>query len=239
MAKGIMWQWLKQNYKVALVCFVAFTWCSALVLSRSVWTGSGTYLFLGFNLGLAAFPLMFSTLAVTTGKRALRILYGCLWLLFFPNAPYIITDLMHLKTVSGAPVWFDVLMICSCAGTGLAFAYISLAEVHGAFVRHGSRKIGGAMVVFVCFAAAFGIYLGRFLRWHSVHLFSSPISILSDIADRFFNPTLHPRTWAFTLGFGTLLLLGYWFLKAGAHVLVERQLQFQSTGRTVPRNEGS
>lgn len=211
-----MQEWLRRNWKLASLFALAFTWCSALVLARVVWTWNRDYLFLGFNLGLAGLPMLFSVLASRSRARVLQFGFGCLWLLFFPNAPYIVTDLIHLKALGGAPIWYDILMISSCAGTGLAFGYFSLVEMQNAVSRDNRFALGWTLAVLVCFAAAFGIYLGRFLRWHSVHAFVSPLSLISDIVDRFIHPFAHPRTWGFTLGFGMLLLLGYLILKIGA-----------------------
>ena len=193
-----------------LVCF-AFLACGSLMTGRILLTRSFNYLFLPFNLILAAIPILFSTLFTRAERLGARGCFAALWLLFFPNAPYIVTDLTHLPRIggaNGAPLWFDILLVAFYAGAGLIFGYVSLLQVQHSIAVNFPR-LGWGVAVISCFLAGFGIYLGRFLRWHSVHIFLEPIPLFLDIIDRFANPLSHPRTWGVTIGFGSLILFGY------------------------------
>lgn len=92
------------------------------VVVRSVYVGHPSFLFLLWNLLLAAFPLLFAFLAARNagkGNRRGRVIaWGALWLLFFPNAPYIITDFVHLGSWGESPLWLDAVVIGSFAWTG-------------------------------------------------------------------------------------------------------------------------
>lgn len=199
----------------------AFIACGALLSGRIILTRSLDYLFLPFNLVLAALPIAFSILFAHARKSGRRLCFAVLWLLFFPNAPYIITDLIHLARIggaNGAPLWFDVLLVASYAGAGLIFGYVSLLQMQNSLAANFPRASWGISVL-SCFLAGFGIYLGRFLRWHSVHVFLDPVPLLLDVLDRFASPLSHPRTWGVTLGFGSLILFGYLGLLATAKLV--------------------
>jgi len=195
-----------------LLLGLASFWCGILIFGRIFWTAKLGYGFLAFNLVLAGIPLCFSTLMQFQKSRALRILTGVAWLLFFPNAPYIITDFVHLKSRMEAPLWFDVLLLASCSATGLALGYASMLQIHDALSRAGRHVLGWLVVGCSSFLAGFGIYLGRFLRWHSIDIIRNPVELALDIGHRLIFPWQHPRTWGVTLGFGVLLLLGYLFV---------------------------
>ena len=66
-----------------------------------------------------------------------------------------------------------------------------------------------AISVVLMFAGSFGIYIGRYLRWNSWDILTSPFQLLYDIGDRFVNPFAHPRTWGMTLLMGVFLNILY------------------------------
>src|SRR5258708_9092653 len=113
--------------------------CVFLLMIRVARSGSIYYIFLAWNIFLAAIPLFASSMLGAMVKRNSPVLFQlgcfCLWLLFLPNAPYIITDLIHLKPRPPVPLWYDLALIISCAGTGLLMGYLSLADVHPILCR--------------------------------------------------------------------------------------------------------
>jgi uncharacterized membrane protein len=187
-------------------------WSSSLIVLRIERTGSGYYLFLIWNLFLAGIPLVASTcLRLARHYRLPLILQaGCLgiWLLFLPNAPYILTDLLHLTTRSPAPAWFDLALLLSCAGTGVLLGYLSLMDVHDIVAKSLGAAIGWVLALSSLLLTGFAIYLGRFLRWNSWDVLTRP-AILFDIADGLLHPSSHLRPFAVTLIFGAIFALGY------------------------------
>src|SRR5262245_49330326 len=85
----------------------------ALVGARIIWTGNPRYALLVWNLFLAWLPLVFAMLACDRYQDESRRSWGFLglatsWLLFFPNAPYIFTDLIHLNGYFYPHFWVDL-----------------------------------------------------------------------------------------------------------------------------------
>jgi len=199
----------EKRLKFALLLTLFLLWCAALVFFRIIRTRSLGYGFLIPNLFLAALPLFFSTAVTLSSNVRWKISFGAFWLLFFPNAPYIITDLVHLSKVGTTTLWYDILLVTSCACAGLAMGYASLVQIHNELLKIRRPWFGWSAVLASSFLAGFGIYLGRFERWHSIDLFRHPIALSADILDRFINPWSHPRTWGVTIGFGIFLTFLY------------------------------
>ena len=135
-----------------------------LVAGRVLMTGRLTFLFLIWNLFLALIPFGLSTmLGAARGPLKARILLpvGAAWLLFFPNAPYILTDLFHLETRLGVPLWYDLALILSCAWNGLMLAYASLSDMQRLVQQRLGFWSGWAFATVALLLSSFGIYLGR------------------------------------------------------------------------------
>ena len=143
------------------------------------------------------------------------------WLLFFPNAPYIFTDLLHLRLKLGMPTWFDLLLIFSFAWNGLILGYLSLMDMEHLVAQKFNRLAACLFSLAALAGAAFGIYLGRFLRWNSWDILTDPFALALDIGHRLLHPFQHPRTLGFTLACAALLIGGY----ATLHILAQAQRQ--------------
>ena len=199
-------------FPLPLLAVLATGWCCAWLAGRVFLTGGGHYAFLVWNLFLAAIPLVWSRLLCRESRAWRFWAFAVAWLLFFPNAPYVLTDFVHLhaKAHPNVPAWFDVGLLANFGILALAFGLVSLRQVHGALERRVGT-VAAALIVSACtLLAGFGIYLGRFLRWNSWDVLARPWALAADIADRFLHPFDHPRTWAFTLMYGGSLLLLYW-----------------------------
>ena len=183
-----------------------------LVLGRVIMTGQGRFLFLIWNLFLAVVPFSLSTLlGIATGPLRARLLVpvGAAWLLFFPNAPYILTDLFHLNARPGVPLWYDLAVILSCAWNGLMLAYASLSDMQRLVQQRLGLWAGWAFATVALLLSSFGIYLGRYLRFNSWDVLANPLTLFYDILNRVLHPFAFPGTWGVTLVFGLFLLIGY------------------------------
>ncbi len=201
----------------SILLFVMTTFCFGLYVFRVSCTHSPMFLFLNWNLFLAFIPWALSSLmiinpALQQRKIMVFLLMG-VWLLFFPNAPYIFTDLFHLHKESAMPMWFDLVLILSFAWTGLLFGFLSLWDMEKILRPMVLGQLLNVLISGFLFLSAFGIYLGRYLRWNSWDILHRPGALLGDVGDRFIHPFDHPRTWGVTFFMGLLLNLIYWSFK--------------------------
>ncbi len=156
----------------------------ALLVGRYATTGEWVFLWMVWNLFLA-------------------------WLLFLPNAPYMVTDLLHLRPRAGVPLWYDALLLFTFAWAGCVLGFASLSVVHRRVEAWLGRAAGWAVVGGVGLLSGFGIYLGRFLRWNSWDVLTRPGALAEDVLVRVLRPADHPRTWAITLLFALFMWCAY------------------------------
>ncbi len=182
----------------------------ALLLFRMYLTGTPSYIFLVWNLFLAWIPYLcaMGIQSIKTKKYFTYFLFG-IWILFFPNAPYIFTDLFHLHYRPGIPLWFDLFLIISFAWNGLMLGFISLIIVQQWLNEYFSNWITWSMVTVLMFLCGYGVYLGRFGRWNSWDVVTNGKDLIAIIFHDLLNPFQNIQMLGVTLIFGTFLLLGY------------------------------
>jgi uncharacterized membrane protein len=144
---------------------------AAMVAVRIAYTGDGNYVNLVWNLALAWIPLGLALIVYDGAARGVRgrwLLAGsALWLLFFPNAPYLVTDLKYLDMIGGAPIWYDAVLVSAAAWAGLLLGFISLFLMHSVARRFVGELNAWLAVGGVLALSSFGVFLGRFRRWNS------------------------------------------------------------------------
>lgn len=196
----------------ALRLGIAVSLCIALILVRCIYTRTVGFMFLPWNLLLASVPMLFAWLAVQAQRKGSYLIwvYAAVWLLFLPNAPYLVTDLIHLGYSKDAPILLDATILFSCALCGLAMGFVSLRWMQGLVAQRWGAAVSKGFVLVALSLAGFGIYLGRYLRWNSWDVIVNPTSLLKDILVRFAHPLVYWHTWAVTLVFALLLICAYW-----------------------------
>jgi uncharacterized membrane protein len=200
------------DVKRVIIVGTLLFWCTCMIAVRVDRTGSGYYVFLIGNLFLACVPLILSTTMRMADRRRCHwsirgVLFG-LWLLFLPNAPYILTDLLHLTRTAEAPAWYDLALLLSCSGTGLLLGYLSLVDVQELVARNFTPICGWIFALVSLVLSGFAIYLGRFLRWNSWDVLLTPTRLF-DITAVVVHPVSNARPLSVTLVFGIILALGY------------------------------
>jgi uncharacterized membrane protein len=202
--------------------FASFV-CTALVLGRIAWTWQIRYAFLIWNLFLAWLPLLFATLACDHFKMGTRrnwrfAALAAAWLLFFPNAPYIFTDLIHLTNRYFAHFWVDLMLILLCAFTGLVLGFVSLYLMQSVVARIYGRAASWFFVAAVAGLSSFGVYLGRFLRFNSWDVLVKPVELYHGINRWASDPLANANSFAFPVLFAMFLFIAYILLYALTHL---------------------
>ncbi len=197
-------------YSVTLSTLLAVT----LFACRAYRSRRIVYIFLMWNLFLAWIPYLSSLWADLLHRNHPNrwwslLVPGALWLIFFPNAPYIITDFVHLRERASIPLWYDIGLLVTFAWTGLFLAVFSLRTMQRLVKHYVGSILGWIFVAVALGLSGLGIYMGRFLRWNSWDLLLHPRSVLGDVATRLIHPWNHPRTFGVTFLFAAFMLICY------------------------------
>jgi uncharacterized membrane protein len=198
-----------------LVLTAASAWCIALLIARLVHLGSLDYPSLVWNLTLAWVPLLLALALLSCARRGRPgrelVAIGAVWLLFLPNAPYVLTDFVHLGYNHRL---FDSLILGSFAATALALGLASLVIVQTVVTRAKGAGAGWAVVAASLVASSIGIYLGRVQRLNSWDALTHPGRILSIGRTWLQNPLGHQHLMLVMGGFAVFLVLTYLVLYA-------------------------
>jgi uncharacterized membrane protein len=213
---------------MAALMFASVAGCVLLAL-RSILLGHGRHLHLVWNLFLAWLPLFFALglqwwSQFRSEKRGLGwwgLAAG--WLLFFPNAPYILTDLAHLRSRTAPHYWTDLVLILVFALTGLVLGFVSLFVVQRLVARRFGWVAGWGLVGATTFLNGFGVYAGRFLRWNSWDVVFSPWSLLNEGVQWVASMPESPRGLMLPLLFAVLMFLAYVMLYGLTHMRFEEE----------------
>ena len=192
---------------------VASALCLGLELVREHHYGAFGFRFLIWNLILAWIPLLLGLFVYDRYRRGSPLLALApalvLWLLFLPNAPYIVTDFVHLSAASAPPLWLDGVELSAFAWTGMLLGFVSLYLVH-AVARHRFGPVPGwTAVLGVLALVSVGVYLGRVKRWNSWDLLTQPGARLAQLHAHLGDPASLTRAAGITVAVTCVLAASY------------------------------
>ena len=197
--------------------------CLGLLWIRQGTTRTAGMGSLVWNLFLAAvpFPLAWGVDGLTRrGQDWPAVPLGIAWLLFFPNAPYLVTDLVHLEKVDGVPLWFDALVFGAFAITGVLLGYVSLYLIQISLRRRFGQIVAGIIALGSIGLGGYGLYLGRVERWNSWDVLGRPGVLARAVTGHLTNPRQNPNAWKYSFAFALFLVAGYVVLWAFVAVVV-------------------
>jgi uncharacterized membrane protein len=215
----------KYKFGVFVLLSAASVVCIALVLARISYSQTNRYGGLIWNLFLAWIPFILAYLAYMFSWRRSLMVYAIptfafLWLIFFPNAPYILTDLQHLSQgTSKVPLWYDVILLIWFSWTGMLLGIVSLYLMQEIIKRQINRWAGWIFVLIVSALSSVGLYVGRFIRLNSWDVLQNPGEIASNISGWLSDPSL--RSIGFIALYTLFFIFIYLTLYAFGHFLNE------------------
>lgn len=203
--------------------------CVGILRFRASLTGSTDYAFLIWNLFLAWIPFViaYTTYITPISRRWLYFIVpfsAILWLIFFPNAPYILTDFQHLSNAgANIPVWYDVMLLIWFSFTGLFLGMVSLFLMQEIVRREFGRWLGWGFVLAASGFSSIGVCVGRFLRWNSWDILGNFGGMAQFTLYYILNPT--PRSLIFAGMFVPFFLFVYLLLYTFGHLLLEQRVE--------------
>lgn len=208
---------------VASTCFSCI-----LVVLRILHTGRITFIWMVWNLFLAYVPYGISTLLSLRSKtpsrqldRRVIVVLSLVWLLFIPNAFYILTDLYHLIDCRDprVPEWFDLSLIFSFAWNGLLLGVLSVRQMERVISPVFGVFVGRLFVYGVMGLSALGVYTGRYLRYNSWDVLTNPFRLAADMVYLITHPLRNQQAWGMIICYTILLSFIYNMLKKLNHAL--------------------
>ncbi|MBK7455626.1 MAG: DUF1361 domain-containing protein [Anaerolineales bacterium] len=228
----------RHSIAVFILLNVACLVCILLVAARVAYTDSSRHTGLIWNLFLAWIPFILAYIAHTVSWKRIWLylaipVIAFLWLIFFPNAPYMLTDLQDLARAGGvgAPLWYDVLIVVWCSWTGTLLGVISLYLMQDIISRTLGRSIGWVFVFIISGLSSFGIYIGRFVRLNSWDILQNPAETAVEILGLVIDPSM--RLAAFTILYTFFFLFLFVLLYSFSHMLQEQTVRAQDTPEPV------
>ncbi|MCG2617876.1 DUF1361 domain-containing protein [Terrimonas sp. NA20] len=209
-----------QTFSLSQWLLISSAFSCLLLAARVIVTGENTFLFLIWNLFLAFIPYAISEwlsgrIRVMENKVLLALVLT-VWLLFIPNAFYIVTDLFHLHEFGDVPGWFDLALIFSFAWNGLLLGVLSVRRIETILQVITGRSFSLLFVFFVMWLNAFGVYIGRYLRFNSWDVISKPFSLFSDLFDIIIHPLKYRMDWGMIFVYSMFMTVLYLTLKKAA-----------------------
>lgn len=206
-----MKSFFKSHKTKYLLLFSAFS-CVLLAIRFYVEVDGANFLFLTINLFLAWIPYLISQVFRKENlSKTILYLSVFMWLLFFPNALYVVTDLFQLWPRPKGGIWFDLIMLFSFAFTSLLLGFGSLQNLEKYFSRRITNRFKLNLISFLLiYLGSFGVYFGRFRRWNSWDILHKPWFYKREGVYFFENPLEDIDFYGTTLLFAILVYLLYY-----------------------------
>ncbi len=199
-------------YSLALSTTLAISLLSA----RNIGLHTNDHAWFVWNIFLAWIPYLASLWADSLHQHPQTrpwhlIVPTGLWIVFLPNAPYLITDFMHIRQRPDMPwlFWYDMILMATFAWTGCILGAFSLSTMQRIIRDYSSSLTSWLFVLASAGLCGIGLYLGRFERWNSWDILLHPKAIAYDLINPILDPIGHLRPLAISALFSAFFLISY------------------------------
>jgi uncharacterized membrane protein len=194
--------------------FTILTLAVILNIARILIFHSTAHIYILWNIFLAFLPLVASYVLVSYGDKqkltkTFLVIVGLVWLLLIPNAPYIVTDLIHIGQGKTVPAIFDSFVLFSSALAGLLMGMYSISQVEKVITIKYGDKVSSLIITAVLLLISFGIYIGRFLRWNSWDVVTNPFSLYEDVKELIVYPDKYSDAFVYIGLFFVFMYMSY------------------------------
>lgn len=197
---------MKDFFKKPAVQSIAYLSILAVVMNlvRLVLAENDAYVWLNWNLFLALVPVLLAYTVIVSKHRMVAVVAILAWIGFLPNAPYLITDFIHLADVGPRDLlWYDAIMMFVYSLIGVLAYLVSLRIIMQRF------RWPLYMSLVTGILTGFGIYLGRYIRFNTWHVLTQPLDIVRVIREIIMYPSQHAPVLTMTLSFAIFLTVIY------------------------------
>ncbi|MBR8535563.1 DUF1361 domain-containing protein [Carboxylicivirga sediminis] len=196
-----------------------------ILVIRNVIVGNDFYSFLRSNLFIGSFPVIAisSCLYYFNHKINTPLFWigSFLWFIFYPNAPYMISDLIHdsqdpISKLHPEMIKYDTLIIFSLAMLSVFYGFLSLKMMFQLFKKRYSNTLAHIAIHFTIVMSCLGFYMGRELLsaiklgngyLYSWEIFLEPIQIIKIVWKALWPIHEHWPAYAMMLLFGAVQYL--------------------------------
>lgn len=211
------------DFNKLLFLFIGFVFL--LLLVRIFFSGNVRYVSMLWNIFLGWIPYALAGFFISIQKKEnwKKLVLFFTWLVFFPNALYMVTDLIHLNEDSNVPVWYDAVLLFASSFIGIVMAFVSLRKAEKFLSTLFSAKKLAFIIPAILFLSSYGVYLGRFERWNSWDIITNPVALAFSIGSSVLSPVDNYRVWAITLLFTGVYSLLYFSMKVLPYAFSENK----------------
>lgn len=212
---------MKRFLSVLLPLVLMTNWSVGLLLVRMFVFRSSYYDFLLWNAFLAWVPIAMTLILFAymiekkkKMKAAVLSFIILIWIIFLPNAPYLLTDFVHFRARGIVPLWFDIFLVLSFTLLGLFQFEYSIIQMREIIKKQFKKNFYYFVVPVSIVLVSVGVYAGRFLRWNSWEVVTNPLSLIRETLMVFTTPYLLANAVSYIVAMTVFLSLFHYLVHA-------------------------